>query len=531
VKQFKDWGINFLRVLLTHDDDYWQVVNDGEVDITKRCIVREENLRHMDQRVKWLENNEIYFLMEIHWRALGLDDKLVEPELLAKQFSQVYRMLAERYKPFNYLMGFCMFSEIYVAPQYRDSYRKIRTAIIDAVHEVDPSRMVSTTGIQTSSPESLIDAAYIDRPGVIYDIHFYSPKMFTHYRTYYGDLRYPGFVADGWAPGVELVDMDYLKSKLKPAFDFSKKYNVPIWCGEFGAFNNAPDGSSPRWERDVVWLFEKNNIPWIFWKWREKEKTVPEYWKEFWHGTIETSYVTIAPHGGPFAGSVNVKIDSTVDAAQIRYTIDGTNPTSGSKLYHGSFTIGKSATVKAAAFDGDEAVAKVDSASFYQLKALSPDTPKEQVPGLKYKYYEVNPEQVENLQQLKPVKTGIAEYFERELAERDNNIALEFTGLIEIPCTGLYYFYTSDAGASKLWIGETLVVENIESRWVSVKSGYVPLSAGMHPIKALYYRADKEEVFYAQDKKDRWFKIEYEGPDIEKQEIPKKVLWHAPERN
>jgi len=527
VERFSEWGINFVRILLTHNDDYWQVVNNGKIDPAKRCVVPEENLLHMDERVRWLERRQIYFIMEIHWRALGIDEKFTKPELLKRQIAAMYAMLAKRYKGFGYLMGFCMFSEIYVAPRFYSVYNDICTAVVDAVHGVDPSFIVSATGVQTSSPDSLKDVVHINRPNVIYDFHYYAPKMFTHYRKYYGDLRYPGWVADGWAPGVELIDMDYLRRHLQPVLSFSKKWNVPAWCGEFGAFGSAPDGSSPRWERDVYRLFEQNNIPWILWCWRQKKKAAPEHWKAFWKGTAETSYVTIVPHGGPFAGRAMVKLDCTVDNATIRYTLDGVEPDEHSALYCRPFEIGHGVTVKAAAFENARMLTAVDSATFYDIAPREPRDVENIAPGLTYSYYQGASEQIENFEQLKPVKTGIAKTFGLNGADRDDCIALKFEGFLEVPADGMYYFYTSDAGASSLWIGDVLVVDNPESRWLSRRSGFMALKAGKHEIRATYRRADKAEVFYSKEKRKEWFMVEYEGPGIKRQPIPKAVLWHA----
>lgn len=179
VRWFKGWGVNFVRLLLTYDKDYWQVVNGGKFDLSKRCILREENLPEMDTKVQWLEDNRIYYMIEVHWRALGLNDQLDEPELLAEQLAAFYRRVAERYRHLDYLMGYCMFSEIVVEPADYADYRKICTAIVDAVREVDAGRIMSVTGVQTSGPGSLIDAVRVDRPNIIYDLHYYAPKMFT----------------------------------------------------------------------------------------------------------------------------------------------------------------------------------------------------------------------------------------------------------------------------------------------------------------------------------------------------------------
>jgi hypothetical protein len=58
----------------------------------------------------------------------------------------------------------------------------------------------------------------------------------------------------------------------------------------------------------------------------------------------------ISPNGGSFADAVPVSIDCNTSGATIRYTTDGSEPTSGSPAYNGSFTLTSSCVAKAKAF-------------------------------------------------------------------------------------------------------------------------------------------------------------------------------------
>src|SRR5512134_2868202 len=49
---------------------------------------------------------------------------------------------------------------------------------------------------------------------------------------------------------------------------------------------------------------------------------------------------TITPNGGSYTGSVSVSMATATAGASIRYTIDGSNPTTSSTLYSGAFTLG-----------------------------------------------------------------------------------------------------------------------------------------------------------------------------------------------
>jgi alpha-N-arabinofuranosidase len=73
---------------------------------------------------------------------------------------------------------------------------------------------------------------------------------------------------------------------------------------------------------------------------------------------------TITPNGGSFTGSVLVSLSTTTSGATIRYTTNGSDPTSSSTLYSAPFTQASSATVKARAFAAGMTDSAVASATF-----------------------------------------------------------------------------------------------------------------------------------------------------------------------
>lgn len=73
---------------------------------------------------------------------------------------------------------------------------------------------------------------------------------------------------------------------------------------------------------------------------------------------------TISPNGGTFTGSAQVTLGTTTSGAQIRYTLNGTEPSSSSTLYSGPFTISSSATLRAKAFASGMNASATATASF-----------------------------------------------------------------------------------------------------------------------------------------------------------------------
>jgi hypothetical protein len=79
---------------------------------------------------------------------------------------------------------------------------------------------------------------------------------------------------------------------------------------------------------------------------------------------------SINPPGGPFTQPTAVTLATSTAGATIRYTVDGTEPTSASTEYQGPFTLRMSALVKAKAFKAGLVESSVASAAF-RLNATS----------------------------------------------------------------------------------------------------------------------------------------------------------------
>jgi hypothetical protein len=59
-------------------------------------------------------------------------------------------------------------------------------------------------------------------------------------------------------------------SVMAPAIAFQKKYNVPVWVGEFGCpANNLPDGLQASWVSTCIAAFEQCGFSWSYWDFHE----------------------------------------------------------------------------------------------------------------------------------------------------------------------------------------------------------------------------------------------------------------------
>jgi len=121
-----------------------------------------------------------------------------------------------------------------------------------------------------------------------------------------------------------------------------------------------------------------------------------------------------------------------------------------------------------------------------------------------------------NFDQLTPVDTHVVPMFGLFTAgDRQDHFGLMFRGYVEVPLDGKYAFYLSSDDGSRLWIGEQVIVDNDGLHGEAEKSGVIFLKAGKHPIRVAFFQGTG----------GRALTVSYEGPGLEKQEIPMSALF------
>lgn len=227
----------------------------------------------------------------------------------------------------------------------------------------------------------------------------------------------------------------------------------------------------------------------------------------------------LSPSEGLFAKTMEVSIQNPVPGAEIRYTLDSTEPTETSPKYTGPLAIAKTTTLKAKAFRDGKAVGRSIRGGYTRMDARKPDNPAKAEPGLRCAYYEETYNRLPDFAAAKPVETSIAATFTIDSRRRDVDFAFHFTGYIEVPREGIYTFSTSSDDGSRLWIGDTLVVDNDGLHGMGARSGRIILAPGKHAIA----------VGYFQKGVDFGLEVKWRGPGIPEQAIPASALFHSPE--
>jgi subtilisin family serine protease len=138
--------------------------------------------------------------------------------------------------------------------------------------------------------------------------------------------------------------------------------------------------------------------------------------------------------------------------------------------------------------------------------------------GIRYNYYTtpVAWSDVPDFPKMAPVKAGTITNFLLTPKTQNTNYGFMYEGYVYVPRAGTYTFYTNSDDGSRLWINETLVVENGGVHSSRERAGTINLTAGYHAIRVSYFQKASVQSLI----------VSYKGPSITKRSIPKSALFY-----
>jgi endoglucanase len=176
-----------------------------------------------------------------------------------------------------------------VARDPRD-WNRVALAGLAAIREREPERVV-VLGSNWFNQTHTFDMLEVPKgENILLTFHYYRPMPLTHYTApwwgggaYTGPVHYPGpcvtrrdllqfpedlriileqeDALDNWGP--ERIERDFQMPVL-----VARRNGYPLYCGEWGVYQKAPEGPRLAWYRDMVRLFDKYHIAYANWDYK-----------------------------------------------------------------------------------------------------------------------------------------------------------------------------------------------------------------------------------------------------------------------
>jgi alpha-L-fucosidase len=217
-----------------------------------------------------------------------------------------------------------------------------------------------------------------------------------------------------------------------------------------------------------------------------------------------------------FVDKINVTLKSDRENVEIHYTADKSDPTVSSPLFKDKIVLDETSLIKAACFRDGEAVSGISEAIFTKINPLPSVNVEKPESGIKYKYFEGKWESLPDFKSLQEIEHGILANISLEPKKSPNYFGFEYSGYIKIPEDGIYTFYIASDDGSRLYIGDTLLVDNDGQHAIVEKEDKTALSKGYHSISVTFFEKSGGEDL----------RVYFKGPGIQKQQIPDSALYY-----
>ncbi len=217
-----------------------------------------------------------------------------------------------------------------------------------------------------------------------------------------------------------------------------------------------------------------------------------------------------------FAGHARLTMSTPIPAAAIFYTLDGSAPTENSERYIGPITVDATTTVKARAIKEGYRNWFVASKTVNRLELKEPTEAPELTGGLACNYYEGEWDNLPGFDTLAVVKSYVADSVVIPEIARDEDYGLVFTGYVKIPTDGIWAFSINSDDGSRLYIADTILVDNDGIHGDYEMTGLLGLKAGVYPVRAEMFQCKGGEALG----------VSVSGPGLPKQPIPTSMLFH-----
>ena len=216
---------------------------------------------------------------------------------------ELWTGLADRYGKNRDFVTLELLNEV-TSREFAETWNRVAARAVRAIRSKDGSIRIIIGGIFN---DSIYGLTLLDPPAdenTVFTFHCYSPLVFTHQGAHWVDrmprdpekwrFTYPDTVAryrnrskelfgddfDSEFPDSlpENMDSAYFENLLQPALSIAARYNVPLYCGEYGVIDLVSPSEALAWYRDMNKALEENGIARAAWSYRHMNFGLQDKW-------------------------------------------------------------------------------------------------------------------------------------------------------------------------------------------------------------------------------------------------------------
>jgi endoglucanase len=202
--------------------------------------------------------NGLYAIINMHHH----ESLYADPDAQKERFLAMWEQIAGFFREYPDNLLF----EILNEPHDQLDAEKWNVFLADAletIRQTNPERTVVIGTAEWGGLGGLSRLTIPDDPNLILTIHYYNPFHFTHQGASWSEG------SEEWL-GTQWMDTETERNAVRQDFaplqEISKKENIPIHIGEFGAYEKADIDSRVRWTTFLARYFESLDWSWAYWE-------------------------------------------------------------------------------------------------------------------------------------------------------------------------------------------------------------------------------------------------------------------------
>ncbi len=314
-----------LDTFITEDDiiaiknmgiDHIRIPVDFELIEDENGALIEEGHTYIRKGIDWCLKHGFNVVLDLHKTAgyvfddAAYSNGFFDNTELQERFINLWKELATRYGNEPDRVALELLNEV-VDPSVADKWNAIARRAIQAIREITPYSWIIVGGTRNNSVVSVkeLGAPYDER--IAYTFHCYEPLIFTHQGAYWIEnmpedyrISYPDTIGHYVQETQRLIDpafaypikhisagttgKDFFRKFFVDAIEVAEKYNVPLYCGEYGMIDRANPEDVLRWFEDIHAVFEEFQIARTVWTYKEKDfGIIGDHYKPIWDKLIK----------------------------------------------------------------------------------------------------------------------------------------------------------------------------------------------------------------------------------------------------
>ena len=279
--------------------DHVRLPIDYSVIETEDCEDIESGYTYIDNCYSWCKKYGLNMILDLH-KAAGyiFDDSdnckdFFLDAKLKQRFINLWIKLAKRYGKLSDSMAFEILNEV-VDPSVKDIWNDIAEETIKEIRKYAKDTWILIGGTRNNSVISIKELrAPVDKK-IVFNFHCYEPLIFTHQAAYWVDgmtedfrISYPKDLGEYYKVALNTIgafyadltkgydgvmcDKEFFKRYFKEAVDVAEKYDVPLYCGEYGVIDRAATDGVLNWFKDINAAFNEYGIHRAAWSYKQMD--------------------------------------------------------------------------------------------------------------------------------------------------------------------------------------------------------------------------------------------------------------------